>query len=657
MLTDNPAAPLILLVEDDDNHAELIQRSFEDSPDEYRLQFADTLYDAREAMQAQPPALVLTDYRLPDGDGSELVAISAGSLPVIMMTSYGNEQVAVCAMKTGVRDYIVKSPDTFANLPRTVSYELMRWDLDETRRRTSEAVFRAKRDWERTFDAVPDLITIIDTDCTITRANRAMAERCGVKPGALIGRKCHEVLGGVAFPHDGCPHSRMILDGLVHNIQIKEKRLNGHFDITVSPVYDEEGRISAFVHIMRDISEQIRAEEERRRLEQKFQQTQKLESLGVLAGGIAHDFNNILTIILGHCYIVKEEYDPSDSRKSHVVKIESAANRAADLCRQMLTYAGNSPLKSVRINLHLLIDELVRMLQSAIKKNVVIQLDLDSDLPDITGDNAQIQQVFMNLVINAAEAIGDRNGTINITLRKLTVPEDQPVKDFMGNIISAGCYGYIEISDTGCGMDIETQKRIFEPFYTTKFTGRGLGMSAVLGIVKSHDGALQLSSTPGVGTTFKIYFPLPEKTESAETTKITGYVPLATSTGNVLLVEDEEALRKVGSALLGAMGYSVVTACNGREALQIFRERGIEIDMILLDMIMPEMGGIDTYHELRKIDPLVPIVICSGYGVDGILNNIDADKNLDSISKPYRPDQLQSIFRRLLDNTGVQNQC
>lgn len=510
MLTGDPSAPLILVVEDDDSHAELIKRSFEDAEEYYRLEMAGTLLDAWKVIERHPPDLVLTDYLLPDGDGCELVVMVNDACPVIMMTSLGNEQVAVRAMEVGAQDYVVKSPAVFSGMSRISQRGLREWALIQGRLRADEEIRNAKQDWERTFDAVPDLIAIIDANHTITRVNKAMADLCALSPAELTGRKCHEVMHGISNPHSACPHARMMQDGLCQTEQVEEELLNRIFDVTVSPLYDASGAITACVHVARDITERKRAEEEHQRLEQQFQQTQKLESLGVLAGGIAHDFNNILTIILGHCYISRENIDSGMSHSDHIRLIEAAANRAADLCRQMLAYAGKSEHVKIRMNLWLTVDEIVKILLSAFGENIKIDLRLNTDVPAIVGDGSQIQQIIMNLITNAAEAIGDAPGTVTVRLHRSTVEAGGDESDFAGESIRPGQYACIEVSDTGSGMDEETLKRIFEPFYTTKFTGRGLGMSAVLGIVGSHDGAIQLSSTLNAGTTIKVYFPLPD---------------------------------------------------------------------------------------------------------------------------------------------------
>jgi PAS domain S-box-containing protein len=414
----------------------------------------------------------------------------------------------------------------------------------------------------------------------------------------------------------------------------------------INPKNLEEGAI----WIVLDITERRQAEEERQQLELQFHQAQKLESLGVLAGGIAHDFNNILTVIIGHCYMAKENFIPEQEYKATFQKVETAANRAANLCRQMLTYAGKSPMEQTQINLWLLMDEVVNMLQAAIKKNVTIELDLKRDIPEIRGDTGQIQQVIMNLIINASEAIGDNNGTIRVVLTKMII-EAETDNDTSGTVIPAGRYVCLEVTDTGCGMDEITKKRIFEPFFTTKFTGRGLGMSAIQGIIKSHEGVLHLTSKPGVGTTFKVFFPVSKTHDRAKAT-LTAADRLEDASGAILLVEDEDILRIMGKELLEALGFTAMTASNGSEALEIYRERCSEIDVILLDLIMPVMGGIETYHELRKISSTVPIIICSGYGVESVEEFLKNDPHAGFVHKPYKPEELRSVIMGMVKSEG-----
>lgn len=499
----------------------------------------------------------------------------------------------------------------------------------------------------------------------ILDCNQGLSEMTGYSVDELIGMKSIELIPE-EYRDDV---ARKIREGFAESYEVEGIRKDGtRYHVRIRGKSISYMGHSVRVTDFRDITDRKQAEEERLKLEQQFQHAQKLESLGVLAGGIAHDFNNILTVIMVNCFMGKELPPSEQNYQARFDSIENAAHRAADLCRQMLTYAGKNALERTRINICLLVDEIVKMLRSAIRKNVAIELDLHRDVPGIIGDNAQIQQIVMNLVINAADAIGDKNGTIRVATSKCEIPlplpspppsgegadsfprrveirrgENVNLTDYFGVPIPYGTYSCLEVSDTGCGMDEATQKRIFEPFFTTKFTGRGLGMSAILGIIKTHNGALQMKSAPGVGTTFKVFFPLQDLTEETEMTPATpvdGSLP----GGTVMLVEDEEILRCLGESLLEEIGFSVLTAQHGLEALEIFRERSGEIDVILLDLTMPVMGGLEAYHELRNISPTVPIIICSGYSIDEIDGTIANDPHASFIQKPYRPALLQNAL-------------
>ena len=306
--------------------------------------------------------------------------------------------------------------------------------------------------------------------------------------------------------------------------------------------------------------ERRRAEEEKFLLEHQFQHIQKLESLGVLAGGIAHDFNNLLAVIMGNCSLAEMDKENADK---YIPEIEKASERAAALCRQMLAYAGKASLTQTKTNVSMLVGEMVTMLKTTIQQNVAIKQNLATDIPAFTCDASQIRQVVMNLIINAAEAIGDADGEIGVKLAKAEIKAEQTEKDHLGLMIQAGGYICFEVTDDGCGMNDDTRRKIFEPFYTTKFTGRGLGMSAVLGIIKAHNGALQLKSRLGHGTTFRVYLPFPlSKPEKVEAQQITASAPWQGS-GTILLVEDEAQVKSIAVAMLKKLGFNVLDAANG----------------------------------------------------------------------------------------------
>ena len=515
-----------------------------------------------------------------------------------------------------------------------VEYQICRQLLKE-----SDERFRALH--EASFGGI-----FVHDDGIILECNQGLSEITGYSMRELIGMNAIEL---VPQEHR-FEMNENIRNNSTDSYEIEGVRKDGsryHLKIRGKSISYNGG--TARVSDFRDITERKRAEDERSKMEQQLHHAQKLESLGLLAGGIAHDFNNILTLILGHCFLARESAESKENSQKRFDSIENAANRAADLCRLMLTYAGKSTLEQTRINLRRLVDENVMMLQSAIRKNVAFELELEPDIPLITGDIAQIQQIIMNLIINAADAIGKHNnGTIRLSLSQSVIAARFEQFDYSGACIPHGEYCCLEVSDTGCGMDETAQKRIFEPFFTTKPAGRGLGMSAVLGIIKAHKGALHLSSEPGVGTTFTLFFPLPAAQASAAGITQEETDRFAWLSGTVLLVEDEEVLRVIGTEILQLMGFSVVTAANGRDALEIYARRQSEINVVLLDLIMPVMGGSEVYQALRTLSPTVPVIICSGYDKKELENRIMLDENTRFLQKPYKTSDLRGLLAEIL---------
>lgn len=407
------------------------------------------------------------------------------------------------------------------------------------------------------------------------------------------------------------------------------------------------GRVQELFCLDIDLSERKQAEQEKMELEQQLQHAQKLESLGVLAGGIAHDFNNILAIIVGHCSLAM--VDP-DRAENSIPVIEQAAQRAAGLCRQMLAYAGKSQFVQTRFDLGGLVDEMVQMLSSSLPQNAVIKLDSPAEMPFISGDASQIRQVVMNLIINASEAIGESHGEIRVSRAKTAIEAGQPVTDHLGKNIAPGWYVCLEVTDNGCGMDNETRQRLFEPFYTTKFTGRGLGMSAVLGIITSHGGALQLFSQPGQGTTFKVYLPVHISCdlvgdESFDQKPVEPWQ----GSGTILLVEDEESVMSVAQTMLEMLGFRVVGACNGKEALTLYQKNAIDISLVVTDVGMPVMDGYALFRELKALNPELPIIVSSGFGDTVVTSKISGGAAAGLISKPYSFDQLREVLKRVVE--------
>ncbi|MDS4068742.1 MAG: ATP-binding protein [Candidatus Competibacter sp.] len=394
-----------------------------------------------------------------------------------------------------------------------------------------------------------------------------------------------------------------------------------------------------------DITERKWAEEKRLQLERQMQQTQKLESLGVLAGGIAHDFNNMLTIILGNASLALDELPPMSPARDSLKAIEQTSLRAAELCRQMLAYSGKGRFVIENIRLGMLIGEMISLLKASITKKAILNLNLKEPLPALRGDPSQIRQIVMNLVINASEALGETSGVITISTGLMECSREYLAEAYLDESLTEGLYVWLEVSDTGCGMDSEIQRRIFEPFFTTKFTGRGLGLSAVLGIVRGHKGALKVYSEPGKGTTFKVLFPAVQQ-ERPPVTRPSEVKPVDwKGTGTILLVDDEESVRTLGSRMLERIGFKVLTAVDGREALEIYRSGHDEIALVLLDLTMPDLDGEETFRELRRIDPKVRVVMSSGYTESEITPRFAGKRLTGFLQKPYTITALMDCLR------------
>ncbi|MBC7946284.1 MAG: PAS domain S-box protein [Chitinophagaceae bacterium] len=548
------------------------------------------------------------------------------------------------------------SNDEFGELSRT--FDAMAIDLVAemqreimVRKLAEEKLFESENRFRLINDSIQDQIYSYDLSNRFTFANRPLCENLGRKEDEVIGRTYWEF----GFPEELCRkwdemHRQAYVTGSKVEI-VSTPMPDGtvlHFEVNLSVIYDSGGEVIGLAGVNRNITDRKRAEEEKLALEQQFQQTQKLESLGVLAGGIAHDFNNILAIIVGYCGLTKMDYEDAEK---HIPEIEKAAERAAALCRQMLAYAGKASLTQTQVNTPMLIDEMVSMLKTTIKQNVVIKPELGTDIPFIMGDASQIRQVVMNLIINAAEAIGDADGEIDVKLAKAEIKTGQSEKDHLGMIIPAGRYICFEVTDNGCGMDEDTRRKIFEPFYTTKFTGRGLGMSAVLGIIKAHNGALQLESRLGHGTVFKVYLPVQLSKSETEEAHQKAVSAVWQGSGTILLAEDEVQVKSIAIALLENLGFSVLDAANGKEALELYQKNAADITLVVTDMGMPVMNGYELFYKLKQLDPQLPIIISSGFGEGDIVSKIPLEAMAGIINKPYSFDRLREVLRVVVERT------
>ncbi|NLI48105.1 MAG: PAS domain S-box protein [Acidobacteria bacterium] len=397
--------------------------------------------------------------------------------------------------------------------------------------------------------------------------------------------------------------------------------------------------------------ERLRGEEASLNLERQLQHAQKLESLGVLAGGIAHDFNNLLMAILGNADLALLETSTAHPARPYVEDIIKASLRAAGLCQQMLAYSGRGHFRIETLDLNEMVREMTDILEVSITKKAVLRYDLSPELPKVRGDATQLRQVVMNLITNASDALGDGSGVISLVTGTRHFRGGERFGVLQGEKLTPGRYVCLDVADTGCGMDAATQARLFDPFFSTKFTGRGLGMAAVLGIIRGHHGGIRVRSEPGRGTAVTVLLPPVENDEpaagSAEVEPPARAEPWRWR-GMVLLVDDEEAVRALAERMLRRLGFEVVTAADGASAVEQFRARRREITAVVLDLTMPAMDGGETLQALRAADPGVRVLLASGYD-EGDVSRRFGDGGPDAfIQKPYRLATLRAKLRHIL---------
>jgi PAS domain S-box-containing protein len=538
-------------------------------------------------------------------------------------------------------------------LSRLIDYEgkpaLLSLIRDVTEhKRALERLRESEERYRVLYEDNPSMYFTVDDGGIVLSVNKFGAEQLGYEPHELVG---HDVLE-VFREDDREAMRRQLAECLsnaseVENWELRKVRKDGTV-IWVS----ERARVlrnadgsSTLLIVCEDVTERKRVEEERRALEEQVRHAQKLKSLGVMAGGVAHDFNNLLVGILGNASLALTRLDPDSAARADIESLEKAADRAADLCRQLLAYSGRGRFVVQPADMSELVTDLGDLLEFTVPRKGTLRYDLADDLPPIEADVAQVRQVIMNLVANAAEAIGEREG--RIAIRTSTIEFEEPLEHATAGTISAGRYVCLEIADGGCGMDRQTLEKMFDPFFTTKFTGRGLGLAAVLGIVRGHDGALQVDSESGKGTRVRVLFRAGDLTLDRPAER----EPAASSgadSGTILVVDDEELVRSVATQALELSGFDVLTAVNGEEAVRAIEERGDEIDLVLLDLTMPGLGGQETFGILKERRPDIKVLLSSGYDKDEVVARFAGDRPNGCIQKPFRTADLVARVREIL---------
>lgn len=526
--------------------------------------------------------------------------------------------------------------------------------------RAEEALRQSEERFRSLYDAVPSGVIVYDSHGVITHANKAATEILRLRLDEMLGQDPKNGLwsavwedGTVADPLEH-PSKITIRTGkparnVLFGLRVKKKSDLLWLIINTEPLMNPQtGKVKEVLLTFIDITGLRAAEEDRRNLEAQVQHAQKLESLGILAGGIAHDFNNLLMGILGNADLALMELSSESSARRYLIDIEETSRRAAELCRQMLAYAGKGRFVVEPLNLSSVVEDMAHLLNISVSKKAVLKFNLATELPALEGDATQVRQVIMNLITNASDALADQSGTITLTTALITCDRNYLKGTYVDENLTEGDYIYLEVADTGCGMPPEVVSRIFDPFYTTKFTGRGLGLAAVLGIVRSHGGSIKVYTEPNVGTSVKVLFPATDKiaVEPARPKRETdGW----RGEGTILLADDEDAVRNVANQMLKKIGFKVLTAYDGTDALNAFQRHADDITCVLLDLTMPHMDGEETFRQIRRINKNVPVILTSGYNEQEVVGRFVGREIAGFLQKPFTYTQLFKKLRETLD--------
>jgi PAS domain S-box-containing protein len=595
---------------------------------------AGTGGDALKRAAQDRPDMVVLDVRLPDISGVEVcrrIKTSpeiSSTLVLQMSASAIDDGSRVASLECGADGYIA-SPVEPAVLVATVRSLL--------RIRTAEqALQEAALEWQATFDAIRDGVALLDIHGVVQRSNAALPALLGVEPGGIPGRSLDELIPLAA----GDPPLVEILESR-HRINAERALGERSFSITIHPMADSADKLRGGVAIVTDITE-------RKRLDQQLQHSQKLESIGLLAGGVAHDFNNLLVGILGNASLALESLEDAETTRRLLQDVMRASERAAELTRQMLAYAGKGRLTVGPVDLSTLIRDLAPLIQASIPRNVRLTLNLERDLPAIQADKTQIEQLAMNLIINAGEATQGNAAPVTVTTAIRNVGAEE-LGAYLTEHKVGGSYVALEVRDTGSGMDQETLKRIFDPFFSTKFLGRGLGLSAALGIVRGHKGAIKVTSAPAQGTVFEVLFPAGADAQVRSRPRVEA--ALAPGRGAILVVDDEQIVRNMVEQALARAGYEVLLAGNGAEALSVFSRNASRISLVLLDLVMPVMSGEEVLPHLLTMKPGVPVVVSSGHREEECRARLKEPRLAGFLQKPYTAASLAAKVQVLLGVT------
>ena len=641
----------ILYMEDDPGLARLIQKRMKRAG--YSVDIAGDGRTGLEMYQAGQYDVVAVDQQMPGYNGLEVIRTLAarGPLPpVVMITGQGSEQIAVEAMKNGAGDYVVKDVDGkyVEMLPGIIERLLERQHLIEGKKEAEDALRGSEERYRMLVEDMPAMICRFNPDGVLTFVNSAYIRYFGKKKEYLIGRSFLQLIPEnehekikmhlMSFTQEN-PSATYEHQTVSHDGNICWQEWIDH------ALFDDKGRLTEFQSIGWDITEKKLAQEEHARLEQQLRQAQKMESVGTLAGGVAHEFNNLLFIISGNAEILAD--NPQFEERREVKEIIKATRRGGELIQHILTFSRKAEVNLQATDLNVEIRKIKKMLERLIPRMIAFELDLADSLYAVEVDPGQIEQILMNLCVNAKHVMPD-GGTLTIKTENGVI--DESLQEHGHFNIKKGRCVIMTVSDTGSGMDQETRERIFDPFFTTKEVGKGtgLGLSVIYGIIKAHDGYIFCDSEVNKGTMFRIYLPA---SQGAEIHPHKETYPQAPPKGEetILIVDDDESVIGITKIMLEQSGYKTVSADSGESALGTYARSQKEIDLIVLDLGMPGMGGQKCLGKLIEFDPDVKVIISSGYVETGLVKDAVNYGAKGAIIKPYGKNKISKLIRQILD--------
>ncbi len=638
----------ILLIEDNPDHQLLERKALEGLGPATQVFAAVTADDGLEALRSQKFDLVIADYRMPGMDGLEFLRVVREkhfAVPIVVVTGLGNERVAVEALKQGAQDYLIKETGYLNLLPsvaeRTIATCRARRQLEEARIRLAES----EEQYRALVENSPLAIVVHDAQGRAQMCNPAFERLFMYSQEEIVGEILDELLAPEELTSEAVDLTQRTVAGEIVYATTHRKRRDGTLvDVEVHGVpLMQDGKLVRGYGLYQDITERKRAAEENQRLQEQLLQAQKMESIGTLAGGIAHDFNNLLQGILGYTSLSLQCVDSQSETHRFLQAVFESAERAANLTSQMLAFSRRKEPRVEPVGISRLVDETVRMLRHMIPTTIEIENRIEPNAWPVEADATQIQQVLVNVCVNARDAMPG-GGTLTLETKNRVISQAEAERH-VG--VAAGRYVMLTVSDTGIGMTAALRERIFEPFFTTKGVGEGtgLGLAVAYGIVRSHRGRITVYSEPGKGSVFHIYLPAASKEAVVEERTLE---PVSGGSETILVVDDEPVVLDLACDILRVYGYRTLTAHDGEEAIGVYEDRTTEIDLVLLDLTMPKLGGVDCASKLKALNPDVRLIASSGYSAHA--KDMLTDRVNAFVPKPYGPEELARTVRSVLDD-------